>query len=80
MKFVLQPVMNLHKDANYLHRMTPLFAISKLGPVFTADIIRSTFVPVLSSLHQDKVANIRMNVAKTIKELMPILKDADIIG
>jgi serine/threonine-protein phosphatase 2A regulatory subunit A len=41
LKHVLPPLMDLHKELNYLHRMTPLFAISKLAPIFPAEIIRS---------------------------------------
>jgi len=61
----------LHTDANYLHRQTPLFGMATLAPVINPDIIRRQFLPVLITLSQDRVANIRMNVAKSIQALTP---------
>lgn len=69
-----------HSEANYLHRMTPLFAIAKLGQVVPPDVVKSTFLPVLSTLYTDKVANIRMNVAKTIQEMNTNQKEVEIIS
>ena len=61
----------LHTDSNYLHRLTPLFGIAKLAGSVPVEIIRRQFVPVLSTLSKDKVANVRMNVAKAIQVLGP---------
>ena len=68
---MIPKLLALHTDPNYLHRLTPLFAISKLGESVPVDIIRRQFVPVLSTLSKDKVANVRMNVAKAIIVLGP---------
>ena len=65
--------MALHTDPNYLHRLTPLFGIITLAPVVSIDSIRRQFIPMLITLSQDKVANIRMNVARSIQALMPTL-------
>lgn len=62
----------LHTEANYLQRLTPLFGMAKLGPQMTADIMRRQFIPVLITLQGDPVANIRMNVAKSIAQLIPV--------
>ena len=45
--------------------------MTTLAPVINADIIRRQFMPVLIQLSQDRVANIRMNVAKSIQALTP---------
>ena len=37
------------------------------------DTVRRQFLPVLVTLSQDRVANIRMNVAKAIHALSPAL-------
>ena len=63
--------MALHTDANYLHRLTPLFGIAKLSAVLPIDSVRRQFVPVLVTLSKDKVANVRMNVAKAIQVCLP---------
>ena len=63
----------LHTDPNYLHRQTPLFGISALSQIVTTDTIRRQFIPVLQTLSQDRVANIRMNVAKAIASLWPVV-------
>jgi hypothetical protein len=40
--------------------------MAALSSVLPPDVIKKTFLPVLSSLASDPVPNIRMNVAKTI--------------
>jgi hypothetical protein len=45
-----------------------------MSEIFTADIVKAHFVPVLKVLVKDKVANIRMNVAKSIQSLLVGLK------
>jgi hypothetical protein len=54
--------------------MTPLFGMAALSPVLPPDVIKKTFVPVLTSLAADTVPNIRMNVAKTITGMQSIVK------
>lgn len=34
--------------------------------IFTGDVVKAHFLPVLKALSKDKIANIRMNVAKSI--------------
>jgi len=64
-------LMALHTDANYLHRLTPLLGIASLGGSLPVDGVRRQFVPVLATLSKDKVANVRMNVAKAIQACVP---------
>ena len=47
-----------------------------LAGVLPIDVIRRMFLPVLVTLQQDPVPNIRMNVAKTINQIIPALKGA----
>mmetsp|Transcript_48390 Transcript_48390/g.35601 ORF Transcript_48390/g.35601 Transcript_48390/m.35601 type:complete len:102 (-) Transcript_48390:32-337(-) len=66
--------MSLHIEQNYLHRLTPLFGMATLAPVLTPDVIRKHFLPVLITLSQDRIANIRLNVAKSLMALLPAVK------
>jgi len=58
--------LELKDEQNYLHRLTPLFAMAELSKVLAADCIKKNFIPVLQQMSKDKVPNIRLNVAKTI--------------
>jgi len=40
-----------------------------IGQTIPAELIKKHFLPVLQTMQKDKVANIRMNVAKTIAQL-----------
>ncbi len=64
---VIPKLLSLHVDKNYLHRLTPLFGIATLASVLPPDVVRRMFLPVIVTLQQDPVPNIRMNVAKTIQ-------------
>lgn len=70
-KNVIPKLLSLHVEKNYLHRLTPLFGMSVLSPVLNADIIKKMFLPVIVTLAQDPVPNIRMNVAKTLQNMQP---------
>ena len=71
---ILPPLMACKNEINYLHRLTTLFAVAMLAPALPVDVTRQTFLPVLMALHTDKVANVRMNVAKSIQALLPACK------
>jgi len=71
---VLPKLLGLHTDNNYLHRLTPLFAIVVLTPVLNNEVIKQHFYPVLVNLSKDKVPNIRMNVAKTLSKVYTHVK------
>ena len=66
-KNIIPKLLSLHVESNYLHRLTPLFGMTVLAPALNAETIRKMFVPVMVTLAKDPVANIRMNVAKTLK-------------
>jgi serine/threonine-protein phosphatase 2A regulatory subunit A len=78
-KNILPKLLSLHLEANYLHRLTPLFGMAIMAPVISPDNIKKQFLPVLTQLSQDLIPNIRMNVAKTIMTIQPVIKgNADI--
>ena len=72
---VIPKLLSLHVDKNYLHRLTPLFGMATLATVLPPDVIRRMFVPVIITLQQDPVPNIRMNVAKSIQQMYPTIKN-----
>jgi hypothetical protein len=45
-----------------------------MADILSADIVKAHFLPVLKVLARDKVANVRMNVAKSIQALCIGLK------
>jgi hypothetical protein len=60
--------------------MTPLFGMSILSTVLPPDEIKKSFLPIAQSLAGDKVANVRMNVAKSMIDCSAVLKQkADIV-
>jgi len=63
---ILPKLLSLHVETNYLHRLTPLFGIATLATTLPPEVIRKHILPVIATLAQDSIPNIRMNVAKTI--------------
>ena len=68
---MLPKLLSLHVDKNYLHRLTPLFGMAALATAVPPDVIKRLFLPVLVTLQQDPVPNIRMNVAKAVQVMLP---------
>ncbi|KAG9510963.1 Serine/threonine-protein phosphatase 2A 65 kDa regulatory subunit A alpha isoform, partial [Fragariocoptes setiger] len=70
---VLPKVTALSDEGNYLHRMTCLFCISVLAEVCGPEITKKYLMPTVLRLAYDKVANVRFNVARTLKIIGPVL-------
>jgi serine/threonine-protein phosphatase 2A regulatory subunit A len=66
---MIPKLLSLHVDKNYLHRLTPLFGMAAMAGTVPPEVVKLMFLPVLSTLAQDQVPNIRMNVAKTIQAI-----------
>lgn len=73
-KQVIPQLLSLQVNSNYLHRLTPLFGMAQLSQVMNPEAIKKLFLPVLATLAQDQVPNIRMNVAKSIHSILPYSK------
>ena len=57
----------LQADRSYLKRKIALLGVSALGPpLVNLETVRTQFMPALTNLAQDSVANIRMNTAKSL--------------
>jgi serine/threonine-protein phosphatase 2A regulatory subunit A len=61
-------------DISYLNRLTILFGIVALADSVSIESVRTKFMPMLSSLQKDPVANVRLNVAKTLSALSTTVK------
>jgi len=72
---IFRHLLELKNEANYLHRLTPLFGICELCQVVSADTIKKLFTPVLAQMTKDKIPNVRMNVAKTICQIRKKLQE-----
>ena len=68
-------VLEMAKVENYLKRMTMLFCINELCEVVGLEVIANVMLPTVLWLSDDKVANVRFNVAKTLAK-MELLFDA----
>ena len=63
-----------HKHPNYLYRMTVLYAIVAIAPVVSAEVLHGMMLPMATHMASDPVANVRFNVAKTLRQLLPLLE------
>lgn len=70
---LLPKVFEISKHQNYLHRMTVLFAASALCSVLPRGVVTEVVLPVVVGMANDKVPNVRFNVAKTLAAFVPHL-------
>lgn len=68
-KHVLPPLFALQTEISYLHRLTVLFGIVALSEHMSPEVIKSKMMPMLVTMHKDPVANVRLNVAKSLQQL-----------
>ena len=64
---VVPRLKSLADEGNYLHRMTSLFIVRVLTDTCDSNILIGTFLPIVSDLARDNVANVRFNAAKTLE-------------
>ena len=69
---------SLSKHRNYLRRITFLYALSATCSVVSVDTLRSQYLPILNSLAADPIANVRLNVAKTLQTMVPVLLTSEL--
>lgn len=67
------PVLEMLKNPHYLYRLTVLNCITALGPTVGKDTIAQMILPVVAAYANDRVPNIKFNVAKTLASLAPQL-------
>jgi len=66
---VVPKVLAMSRDTNYLHRMTCLFSVNVLAEACGAEITAKHLLPTVIGMASDGVANVRFNVAKTLKTI-----------
>lgn len=66
---VVPKVLAMSRDTNYLHRMTCLFSVNVLAEACGAEITAKHLLPTVINMAGDSVANVRFNVAKTLKTI-----------
>ncbi|KAG2188147.1 hypothetical protein INT44_000898, partial [Umbelopsis vinacea] len=74
---VIPQISTMAADSNYLHRMTTLFAIATIASTLDCKLLDESVLPIVLSLANDPIPNIRFNVAKTLEALVPLLKQSD---
>jgi serine/threonine-protein phosphatase 2A regulatory subunit A len=72
---IIPKVLAMATHPNYLHRMTTIFAITAISAALTPDVIRDHVLPTVTKLASDPIPNIRFNVAKSIAQLAPLLRE-----
>jgi len=73
---ILPKVIELAKHSNYLYRMTTLFSINTLATTLSGELIVNCLLPIVIELVPDRVANIRLNVAKTFQTIIPLVDNS----
>jgi len=76
---VVQQVLEAHQHPNYLYRMTVLYAIVAIAPAVGPELLSGTLLPVAILLAADPVPNVRFQVAKTLRQLLPMLEPATVL-
>ncbi|EKG17101.1 HEAT domain-containing protein [Macrophomina phaseolina MS6] len=71
---IVPKVMAMGAHPNYLYRMTTCFAISTLAPALSLSVIEASILPMMEKLVDDRIPNIRFNVAKSYEVLINVLK------
>ncbi|ANB13744.1 protein phosphatase 2A structural subunit TPD3 [Sugiyamaella lignohabitans] len=66
---IIQNVIAVAENSNYLYRLTALFAITTLIPVMDQAAITDSILPFIINLTDDAIPNIRFNIAKSFKVL-----------
>ncbi|KAF4702131.1 hypothetical protein FOZ62_005671, partial [Perkinsus olseni] len=64
---IIPHLQELSKNSNYLYRMTALMGVVSMANVLDEKACAEYLMPLPRSLVQDSVANVRFNVAKTLK-------------
>ncbi|KAJ3131992.1 hypothetical protein HK100_005820 [Physocladia obscura] len=77
---IIPKVLAMGQHSNYLYRMTTIFAITTLAHVVNGEVLKDLIVPTVTSLATDPIPNIRFNVAKSMEELVPLLKKTGLSG
>jgi serine/threonine-protein phosphatase 2A regulatory subunit A len=72
-KGLLPRLLELGRHRNYLRRNTLLFALSATCSVVSPIVVESMYLPVLQQLSTDPIANVRLNVAKALEAVVPVL-------
>lgn len=71
---IVPKVAAMAEHPNYLYRMTTCFAVSILAPALSLPVVAQSVLPILQTLVNDPIPNIRFNVAKSYAVLIDILK------
>lgn len=71
---IIPKVMAMGNQTNYLYRMTTCTAITTLAPAVNIEVIQEFILPMVNQLIEDRIPNIRFNVAKSYGVLINVLR------
>jgi len=70
---LVEAVLSLGDNNNYLHRITVLHAAAALGRVVSREVLLTSLLPAVVKGGQDGVPNVRFNAAKVLEQMLPFL-------
>jgi len=70
LNYVLPKVNSLMQNTNYLHRVSVLFYAQQVGGLVSPKILNESIIPLILTLAQDPVPNIRYSSANAIAALV----------
>jgi len=70
---LVEAVLSLGDNKNYLHRITVLHAAAALGRVVSMEVLSTLLLPAVVKGGQDGVPNVRFNAAKVLEQMLPFL-------
>ncbi|KAH8304577.1 hypothetical protein KR059_012535 [Drosophila kikkawai] len=73
-KSIIPLIMTMSCNDIYLYRMTCLFCVNELAMFCGMDTATNIMLPTVLLLSEDPIANVRFNVAKTLKKIFPFLE------
>jgi serine/threonine-protein phosphatase 2A regulatory subunit A len=72
-KTIIPRILQMSTHANYLNRMTTVFAITTITPTLNLEAINDGVLQTVLGMTQDPIPNIRFNVAKCLEALATTL-------
>ncbi|KAJ3197504.1 hypothetical protein HK101_003202 [Irineochytrium annulatum] len=75
---IIPKILAMGQHSNYLYRLTTIFSLTTLAHAVNAEVLKDSVLPTVTNFASDPIPNIRFNVAKSLEQIIPILKKADL--
>ncbi|KND03739.1 protein phosphatase 2A structural subunit TPD3 [Spizellomyces punctatus DAOM BR117] len=75
---IIPKILQMAQHQNYLYRMTTVFALTTLAHASNGETLREFILPTIGNLANDPIPNIRFNVAKSLEQIIPLARKANL--